>query len=230
MASNLNGLILTYFIVNVLNLNASVTAYLSSLSTFIGIFVMILAGYVINKYAPRYMYGIAYGMALVSCLGFGLLGWLKPQNMIMWLLIAQIFSIFGGQLYGFIPSTIFPSLPVMDTLLTGKSRAGTFASLAGVFEQGGFVITNLLGEGILQLAGFKSNTNGAVNQSPTVQLTLTLLISVGVGFFFLIALYNGLTFKADKTKLDLISSEVERLQKGAKCLKLALKSSKSLKN
>lgn len=216
MAGNLNGLILTYFIVNVLGLNASVTAYLSSLSTFIGIFVMIVAGYVINKYAPRYMYGIAYGMALISCIGFGLLGFIKPDHLVMWLLIVQMFSIFGGQLYGFIPGTVFPSLPVLDTLLTGQNRAGTFSSLAGLFEQGGFVITNILGEGVLQLSGFKSSTTGAVNQSATVQLTLTLLISVGVGFFFLVALYNGLSFKADKPKLDLINNEVSRLKAGGK--------------
>lgn len=216
MAGNLNGLILTYFVVNVLGLNASVTAYLSSLSTFIGIFIMILAGYILNKFAPRYMYGVAYGMALIACVGFGLLGFLKPAHMIMWLLIVQMFSIFGGQLYGFIPGTVFPSLPVMDTLLTGQNRAGSFASLAGVFEQGGFVLTNLLGEGILQLSGFQSSTSGAVDQSPTVKLTLTLMISVGVGVFFFVALYNGLTFKADRKKLDTISMEVKRLQKGGK--------------
>lgn len=66
------------------------------------------------------------------------------------------------------------------------------------------------------MAGFKSSTTGAVNQSPTVQLTLTLMISVGVGFFFLIALYNGLSFRADKSKLDLISAEVTRLKSGGK--------------
>lgn len=214
MAGNLNGLILTYFIVNVLGLNPSVTAYLSSLSTFIGIFIMIVAGYVINKYAPRYMYGIAYGMALIACTGFGILGFVMPGHLVTWLLVAQTFYIFGGQLYGFLPGTVFPSLPVLDTLLTGKSRAGTFSSLAGLFEQGGFVITNLLGEGVLQLSGFKSSTSGAADQSPTVKLVLTLMISVGVGIFFLIAMYTGLTFKADKTKLDLIGQEVKRLQDG----------------
>ncbi|WP_283680266.1 MFS transporter [Lentilactobacillus sp. Marseille-Q4993] len=216
MAGNLNGLILTYFIVNVLGLNASVTAYLSSLSTFIGIFVMIFAGYIINRYAPRYTYGVAYGMALFAAIGFGVLGFIKPDHLVMWLLIVQMFSIFGGQLYGFIPATIFPSLPVLDTLLTGKSRAGTFSSLAGVFQQGGFVVTNLLGEGLLQLSGFKSSTSGAVEQSATVKLTLTLMINVGVGAFFLVALYNGLTFKADKKKLDLVNDEVNRLRDGGK--------------
>ncbi|WP_282803859.1 MFS transporter [Secundilactobacillus kimchicus] len=216
MAGNLNGLILTYFIVNVLGLNPSVTAYLSSMSTFIGIFIMIVAGYVINKYAPKYMYGIAYGMALVACTGFGILGFVMPGHLVTWLLVAQTFYIFGGQLYGFLPGTGFPSLPVLDTLLTGKSRAGSFSSLAELFEQGGFVITNLIGEGILQLVGFRSSTSGAVEQPPAVKLTLTLMIIVGVGIFFLIAMYNGITFKADKDKLDLVGQEVKRLREGGK--------------
>ncbi|MCT3400856.1 hypothetical protein EFP95_16325 [Lentilactobacillus hilgardii] len=207
---------MTYFIVSVLGLNASVLSFLNSYSIFAGIFIMLIAGYVIHKAAPKWVYAFTYMMCLVAAVGLGALGIIRPADATILLFVIQGFSVVGGQLYGFIPWTVFPSIPDLDTLLTGQERSGLFASVTGFGTELATALTNLIGNMLLQVSGFVSSTTGTANQPESAKLMIIGLVSVGPAIFFIIALYAGVTFKLDKKRTDMVTAELARLKSGGK--------------
>lgn len=213
---NLAAVAMTYFIVSVLGLNASVLSFLNSYSIFAGIFIMLIAGYVIHKAAPRWVYAFTYLMCLVAAVGLGALGLIRPADATILLFVIQGFSVVGGQLYGFIPWTVFPSIPDLDTLLTGQERSGLFASVTGFGTELATALTNLIGNMLLQVAGFVSSATGPAAQPESAKLMIIGLVSVGPAIFFIIAFYAGFTFKLDKKRTDIVTAELSRLKAGGK--------------
>lgn len=213
---NLAAVAMTYFIVSVLGLNASVLSFLNLYSIFAGIFIMLIAGYVIHKAAPKWVYAFTYMMCLVAAVGLGALGIIRPADATILLFVIQGFSVVDGQLYGFIPWTVFPSIPDLDTLLTGQERSGLFASVTGFGTELATALTNLIGNMLLQVSGFVSSTTGTANQPESAKLMIIGLVSVGPAIFFIIALYAGVTFKLDKKRTDMVTAELARLKSGGK--------------
>lgn len=202
-----------YYIVFVLGKSTSTSGFLQSLSV-LAIPVTIIAGYLITKVTPRAVYTFGYTLILISCASWAYVGLAKPSAWMVVLIIAMTCYEIGLAILYFVPWNIFPFIPDLDTLITGKNRSGLFASVMVFVNQISQGLASVVAGYLLDFGGFRQLTSGAVTQPASATNMILFIVSGGVGFMILLALFFASRFHLSKKIFKVLATELVRLQKG----------------
>ena len=212
-ASILFSTVFVYYIVYVLGKSTSTSGFLQSLSI-VSIPVTIIAGIVITKVSYRAMDLFGYSLILISAIMWGLIAMFRPEHIMVYLTIGMVLYEIGLYILYFTPWNAFPFIPDLDTLVTGKNRSGLFASVMVFINQISQGLAGVVAGYLLDFAGFKQSAAGAIAQPHSAILMITLIMSVGVGGFILLAMFFASRFHLSKKSFKVLSTELVRLQKG----------------
>ncbi|WP_457951564.1 MFS transporter [Lactiplantibacillus pentosus] len=212
-ATILFSTVFVYFIVFVLGKTTSVSGFLQSLSI-ISVPVTILAGFAVMKISYRQIYLFGYSLILFSTFIWAFVALDRPSNMMIWLIVGMIFYEIGLYILYFAPWNVFPFIPDLDTLVTGKNRSGLFASVMTFINQISQGLAAVVAGYLLDWAGFRQSTGGAVAQPQSALNMITLIITVGVGGMILLAMFFASRFHLSKKTFKIFATELTRLQEG----------------
>lgn len=206
------NIVFAYFVIYCLGSNAGLAASLLSLSI-VGLAVTLVAGYLMIKFGPRFLYVSGYSLMILMFLAYFLMFKIHPANMILLLYIISLIYQIGRATLEFVPWNVFPFIPDLDELVTKQSRAGVFAATMNFVRKSTVAVATLVVGFILDSNGFAKN---AAHQTLHTQNTIASILLVGAGGLILIALFIALTFKLNKETHQTIIDEIERLKQGGR--------------
>jgi oligogalacturonide transporter len=102
----------------------------------------------------------------------------------------------------------------LDTLVTGKNRAGLFASVMTFINQISQGLASVVAGYLLDFAHFRQSASGAVSQPQSATNMIIFIVSGGVGFMILLAMFFAARFHLSKKTFKVLAQELGRLQKG----------------
>lgn len=207
--------VFVYYIVFALGKTTSVSGFLQSLSI-VSVPVTIIAGWLVTKISPRTLYVLGYSMILVSCVDWAFVALVKPSAIMVWLTVGMIFYEVGLYILYFLPWNVFPFIPDVDTLVTGKNRSGLFASVMVFINQISQGLASVVAGYLLDFAHFKQSAGGAVAQPDSAIHMIIFIVSGGVGIMMLLAIYFACHFHLSKKTMGVLTEELNRLQNGGK--------------
>lgn len=207
--------VFVYFIVFVVGKTTSVSGFLQSLSI-VSVPVTLAAGYIVTKISPRALYSIGYSLILISCADWAFVALTHPSHVMVWLVVGTLFYEVGLYILYFVPWNVFPFIPDVDTLVTGKNRAGLFASVMVFINQISQGLAAVVAGYLLDFAHFRESTGGAVAQPNSALHMITFIVSGGVGIMIVLALLFASRFKLSKKTFGVLADELDRLQKGGR--------------
>lgn len=205
--------VFVYYIVYVLGKSTTVSGLLQSLSI-VSIPVTILAGLAIVKISYRALDLFGFSLILVSCCGWAFIAIAKPAAEMVWLIIFMLFWEIGLYILYFAPWNAFPFIPDLDTLVTGQSRAGLFASVMTFVNQISVGVAGVVAGYLLDFAHFRESASGAVVQPQSAINMIVFIVSGGVGIMIITAMLFVSRFHLSKKTFTVLSTELVRLQKG----------------
>jgi oligogalacturonide transporter len=205
--------VFVYYIVYVLGKTTSLSGLLQSLSI-VSIPVTIIAGFAITKISYRTLDLFGFSLILVSCFGWTFIALAKPAAEMVWLIIFMIFWEIGLYILYFAPWNAFPFIPDLDTLVTGRNRAGLFASVMTFVNQISVGVAGVVAGYLLDFANFRESASGAVVQPQSAINMIIFIVSGGVGIMILLAIFFVSRFHLSKKTFTVLSAELVRLQKG----------------
>ncbi|MFB9770709.1 MFS transporter [Lactiplantibacillus modestisalitolerans] len=205
--------VFVYFIVFVVGKSTSVSGFLQSLSI-VSVPVTLLAGYIVTKISPRALYAFGYSLILISCADWAFVALTKPAHVMVWLVIGTLFYEVGLYILYFVPWNVFPFIPDVDTLVTGKNRSGLFASVMVFINQISQGLASVVAGYLLDFAHFRQSTSGAIAQPASATNMITFIVSGGVAIMIALALFFALRFKLSKKTFTVLADELVRLQNG----------------
>lgn len=206
--------VFTFFCIYVLGTTATVAANALSLSI-VGVFASLLGGVLIIKFGPRFLYATSYGTMILMLIGYFALSKLHLGNtqLIIWIMVISFIYQIGRALLEFTPWNVYPFIPDVDEIVTGRNRAGVFASVITLLRNSTAALSTVLVGMFLDANGF---VKGAAHQPLHTQNAISGTILVGAGGFILIALLVAMTFKVNKDTHKVIVDEIDRLKAGGK--------------
>lgn len=202
--------IFTYFCVYVLGVTATVAANMLSLSI-VGVATTLIGGLLIVKFGPRFLYVLGYGLMLAMLIAYYSLTKTSPNNIIMWMFIISFIYQMGRSILEFTPWNVYPFIPDIDEIVTGRNRAGVFASVISLLRNSTAAISTILVGMFLDANGF---VKGANQQPLETQHAILGGLILGAGGLVLIALLFALTFKVNKRTHGIVVNEINRLKAG----------------
>jgi len=205
--------VFVYYIVFVLGKTTSTSGFLQSLSI-VSVPVTIIAGIAVTKISPRSLYLFGYSLILISCLDWAFIALTNPGAVMTWLIIGMLCYEVGLYILYFVPWNVFPFIPDVDTLVTGKNRAGLFASVMVFINQISQGLAAVVAGYLLDFAGFRQSTSGAVSQPASATHMIMFIVSGGVGIMILLAMFFASHFHLSKKTFTVLSDELKRLQNG----------------
>ena len=174
-------------------------------------------GWLFAKLGPRKLYSINFAGAILGLLGLYWLwqteGSMNPDTWNVLLYVVMIWWLIFRALVWFIPWNVFPFIPDVDEIMTGKNRAGIYMGFqqfarkitAGLAAMAwGFYLGNL---GFVKDA--TSQSEAVVNGIGTV---IIWWIIAGLAVAWIISFF----FKLDKRTDGILLAEIERLKQGGK--------------
>ncbi|MFT8459909.1 MAG: MFS transporter [Liquorilactobacillus ghanensis] len=206
------NIVFAYFIIYCLGSTAATAANLLSLSI-IGLAVTLLAGWLMVKFGPRFLYISSYSLMILMFLAYYLMFKMHPSNMILMLYIISIIYQIGRATLEFVPWNVFPFIPDLDELVTKQSRAGVFAATMNFVRKSTVAVATLVVGFVLDSNGFAKN---AVHQSLHTQNTIAAVLVIGAGGLIFLALLVALTFKLNKKTHQVVLDEITRLRNGGR--------------
>ncbi|WP_342357958.1 MFS transporter [Lentilactobacillus diolivorans] len=212
-ATILFSTVFVYFIVFVLGKSTSVSGYLQSLSI-VSVPVTILAGFAVMKLSYRQLYLFGYSLIVLSSLIWAYVALGRPGSMMAWLIGGMLFYQIGLYILYFAPWNVFPFIPDLDTLVTGKNRAGLFASVMTFINQISQGLASVVAGYLLDWSGFRQSTSGAIAQPQSALHMITFIVSGGVGIMILLAMFFASRFHLSKKTFKVLAAELVRLQHG----------------
>ena len=132
----------------------------------------------------------------------------------IWLVIFMIFWEVGLYILYFAPWNAFPFIPDLDTLVTGRNRAGLFASVMTFVNQISVGVAGVVAGYLLDFAYFRESASGAVLQPQSAINMIIFIVSGGVGLMIVLAMLFVGRFHLSKKTFMVLSAELVRLQKG----------------
>lgn len=213
LAAAVWGTVFAYYIVGVLGLQQSTAAYLNMFSL-VSIPVTLLAGWMITKVQPKTVYYTAYVPILVVCVAMAVIAMIKPAHLIVWLSVIVFVYEVGQYILWFVPWNVFPLIPDIDTIVTGKNRSGVFASVMTFIQQTSIGLGTILVGLLLDASGFIQSKSGAVTQPASAKMMVVAIISLGIGLLILVALFGAMKFKVNRETSKIVDDELKRLQNG----------------
>ena len=193
-----------------LGVSATVAANILSLSI-VGVITTLVGGLLIVKFGPRFLYILGYGIMLAMLLAYYSLTKSTPNNLIMWMFIISLTYQIGRSILEFTPWNVYPFIPDIDEIVTGRNRAGVFASVISLFRNSTAALSTVLVGMFLDANGF---VKGAKVQPLVAKNAISGALIFGAGGLILIALLLALTFKVNKYTHSIIVKEIKRLKAG----------------
>ncbi|WP_185934002.1 MFS transporter [Actinobaculum suis] len=135
---------LTFFTVYVIFQTEAQGLWLQAVSI-VGLPVTVIAGFLMVRKGPRFLWSMSFSFILVSLLGVGLVYLLKPSNPFAWMLLTAVVYQAGRALLEFTPWNVYPFMPDVDYVMTREHRAGIYASVMTFFRK----LTGALGTWIV---------------------------------------------------------------------------------
>lgn len=120
----------------------------------------------------------------------------------------------GQYILWFVPWNVFPLIPDIDTIVTGKNRSGVFASVMTFIQQTSIGLGTILVGLLLDASGFIQSKSGAVAQPASAKMMVVAIISLGIGLLILVALFGAMKFKVNRETSKIVDDELKRLQNG----------------
>lgn len=202
--------VFAYFCTFCLGLTATVAANMLSLSI-VGLLVTFVAGYLMIKRGPKFLYVSGYGLMLVMLVAYFCLFVFRPSHLIAWLFVVSLLYQIGRATLEFTPWNVFPFIPDIDELVTGRNRAGEFAAVMTFCRKTTVAVASIATGWILDRSGF---VHGAQTQTPGVQMAIALVLMLFTGTLIVLALLVALTFKVNPANHEIVRNELERLKNG----------------
>jgi oligogalacturonide transporter len=213
-AKDCYGTAFLYFVVSVLGLDQVTGQSVLSLS-FIGMFVVVIAGFVMAKKGPKILWSISYSTILLVLAVYGFL-YLTGADIggtkgIVILFILGSFWQIGRQLLEFTPWQVIPFVPDVDQLVCMKSRVGTFASIQTFTRK----VTGALGT---VLIGFVLSSAGYIpkqaEQTLEVRNAIAVVFLLFPAILISICLFIISRFNLNQKTHQVIKDEIARLSAG----------------
>ncbi|MFD1672654.1 MFS transporter [Agrilactobacillus yilanensis] len=205
--------IFVYFIVSCLGLTATDSANILSLSV-IGIPTTILAGYLMIKKGPKFLFTNAYIVMLLMIVGDYLVYKLQPNNPMVWLIAIGLIYQIGRQTLEFTPWNVFPFIPDLDLIVTKQHREGIYAAFMTFVRKSTVAVATMVVGVILDASGYVKGAQNLLHEPKSAQEAIVGVLVFGAGGLILCALLVALTFKLNKKTHDVVSEEITRLQNG----------------
>lgn len=202
--------VFAYFCTFCLGLTATVAANMLSLSI-VGLLVTFVAGYLMIKRGPKFLCVSGYGLMLVMLVAYFCLFVFRPSHLIAWLFVVSLLYQIGRATLEFTPWNVFPFIPDIDELVTGRNRAGEFAAVMTFCRKTTVAVASIATGWILDRSGF---VHGAQTQTPGVQMAIALVLMLFTGTLIVLALLVALTFKVNPANHEIVRNELERLKNG----------------
>jgi oligogalacturonide transporter len=207
-----------YFVVWVLGMSKSTGQGILSLS-FIGMLVVPAATFLMFKKGPKLLWTIAYSAMLFVLVAYGIVyitGFsaevFSGGTGIFLLFLLGITWQVGRQIMEYTPWNVIPFVPDVDTLVSTKLRAGTFAAVQTFTRRA----TGALGAAfigfVLEMGGFKSGD--VTGQSELAKHAITLVFIVFPLILLCWCMYLIRTFNLNQHTHGIIKAEIDRLQAG----------------
>lgn len=211
-----------YFIVFVLGLSQAHGQSVLSLS-FIGMIVVPIATFLMIKKGPKFLWTTAYSIMLAVLIGFmsifalerfGMIGKSVENDGFKWIVTVFILGIcwqVGRQIMEYTPWNVIPFVPDVDTLVSTKLRAGTFAAVQTFTRRAtGALGTAFIGV-VLEWSGFVSKADVQTSGAKWGIITVFAIIPF---LLLLWCMYLIRTFNLNQKTHGIIKAEIDRLQAG----------------
>lgn len=217
---------LTFFIVYAIQGSESFGLTLQALSI-VGLPVTILAGFLMVRRGPRFLWALSFSIIIASLLALGAIYLFQPSSTTALLVIVGITYQAGRSILEFTPWNVFPFIPDVDRMMTGQDRAGIYAAVMTFGRKSTGAIGTLVVSWLLDLGGFlKPGTAGGVQidatcttscplvQTPTaahtIAMVVVLLPLVLIAIAFVISRFMYLT----PATHQVLRAEINRLEAG----------------
>lgn len=200
--------VFTFFCVFVLGITATDAANFMSLSI-VGIAVTLVGGYLITKVSPRSLYYAAYLTCLLMLAGYFLISKTHPNHELAILFGISFLYQIGTSLLGFVPWQVYPFIPDVDEIASGRNRAGTFASVMSLLRNSTASLATILVGMFLDANGFVKSSSV---QPTSAKMAIMEAMFIGGGGLILISLLIASRFKLNKKTHAIIADEITRLR------------------
>lgn len=205
--------IFVYFIVSCLGLTATDSANILSLSV-IGIPTTILAGWLMIKKGPKFLFINAYTIMLLMIIGDYLVYKMQPNNPLVWLLAIGLVYQVGRQTLEFTPWNVFPFIPDLDEIVTKQHREGIYAAFMTFVRKSTVAVATVIVGIVLDESGYVKGAKNLLHEPESAQHAIVGVLVFGAGGLVLCALLVALTFKLNKETHDVVANEIDRLKAG----------------
>ena len=202
--------VFAYFAVSAIMVGSTTGANVLSLSI-IGPAVIILSGFLMVKYGPRWLYSVSYSCELFALCGFLYLYLAKPNAIIIMLFIFGLIYNFGLSILQFVPWNVFPLIPDLDEIVTGKHREGIYAAVMTFVRKSTVAVATIIVGFLLDKGGY---VKGQIMQSTSAKNMIVFILVGGTGILLLLALIEAQTFHLNKKTHKILTNELEKLRNG----------------
>lgn len=202
--------VFAYFAVSAIMVGSTTGANILSLSI-IGPAVIILSGFLMVKFGPRWLYSVSYSCELLALSGFLYLYLAKPNKLTILLFIFGLLYNFGLAILQFVPWNVFPLIPDLDEIVTTKHREGLYAAVMTFVRKSTVAVATIVVGFLLDMGGY---VKGSVAQSQGSQNMIAFILIGGTGILLLLALYEAQSFHLNKETHRIVTNELEKLRNG----------------
>ncbi|RZS59892.1 MFS transporter [Xylanimonas ulmi] len=182
----------------------------------VGLPVTVAAGFLMVKRGPRFLWATSYTLILLALVATGAIYALRPGAVVALLVVVNVVYQAGRALLEFTPWNVFPFIPDVDRIMTGKDRAGIYAAVMTFGRKSTGALATLLVGWLLEVGGFVSpGADGApVAQTPQALHTVALVTVLAPAALILVAFVTSRLFRLDATTHAVLRAEIDRLAAG----------------
>ncbi|MDS0524210.1 MFS transporter [Clostridium sp. SHJSY1] len=202
--------VFVYFIVFDLGSTASFASTLLSINL-IGVPLTLVWGMLFVKVGPANLLKFCYITAIVGVLGYYGIYVLHLTNSTLIIALIVVSFVFqaGKSCVYFTPWNVFPFIPDVDEIMTGKRREGLFAAVMTFLRKATSGIAAIIIGAMLESAGLVKD---ATVQPVVVQHAIALTLLIGGGGLTLISLLVAFKFKLNTYTHKILINEIQRLK------------------
>lgn len=202
--------VFAYFAVSAIMVGSTAGANVLSLSI-IGPAVIILSGFLMVKYGPRWLYTVSFSTELFALCGFLYLYLAKPDTIMVLLFVFGLIYNFGLAILQFVPWNVFPFIPDLDEIITGKHREGIYASVMTFVRKSTVAVATIIVGFLLDKGGY---VKGEISQATGATNMIVFILIGGTGILLILALIEARTFHLNRKTHNILSDELKRLRNG----------------
>lgn len=202
--------VFAYFAVSAIMVGSTTGANVLSLSI-IGPAVIILSGFLMIRFGPRWLYTVSYSCELLALCGFLYLYLVKPSTLTILLFAFGLLYNFGLAILQYVPWNVFPLIPDLDEIVTSQHREGLYAAVMTFVRKSTVAVATILVGFLLDFGGY---VKGQTVQSSSAQNMITAILVGGTGVLLLLALLEARTFHLNKKTHKIVTDELEKLRSG----------------